>query len=189
MFDVLNLIMRLSGLINAIFIPLFLYICWTLNKNFKFKEDTLSFFGIAKKTQKLFNFSFVIVDILQLIFIITLINELSIPNPLWLVLLVLFSGFGILFAAIIPYNPNPKIHNFFAYMGSSLVFISILCFNVNFLKINEFVGLVGIISSIIMFVGTLILFLRYKECSIPQIFLLSIVIVWNLFFSYVLFFL
>jgi len=76
----LNHIGKLSGLMNAIFMPVIFYICWEMNKNFTFKKNTISSCGTTKESGKLFNFSLTFAGILQTIFAFTIIYNFSLLN-------------------------------------------------------------------------------------------------------------
>ena len=189
MLDIFIEILQYSGLIGAILVPILFTICWRRNKNYKFSKQTLCSCGGTKESGKLFVFSLTLFGIFQGLFVIGILYKFSLFDNLWVSVLPVTASLFTFLAGLISVKVNRIAHDVLGYCVFALLIVWSLILPWSLIGINYLVGLISLIISIVLVVGTGILFFIYGGCAIPEIFFLGIVIVWNLFFSYVVNFL
>jgi len=183
----LTFLLNISGLISAVSISAGFSWCWTTNK-FNLRKNTLSDSGNSRKTSAIFAFSLIMFGILQVIFTLAIMRKYTLFNHFWLVLPAIFAALLMVGDAILNNRTFRKIHGFFG-LGIFLTLIPwSLVFGYYILKVEIPVGFISLVISAILGLGTFISYLRYGACAIPEIFFVGGVVVWNLFFTYALFF-
>jgi len=184
---IISFLLKFSGLISVFLVGSSFVFCW-LRNNFKIKENTLSDCGINKCSQ-LFNYTLAIFGILQVLFSYSIIQNILENNKHWLIIPPLVAGLSMLFAAILDLKNYKIMHNFFAYLTFGTLIIWSLLFHYHIFMTNSFIGSIAEIIGFILIVGTILTYFKFGHCSIPEIFFIGFVFIWNLFFTYALFFL
>lgn len=184
----LNFLLELSGLASVIFASLVIHRCIKNYNGFNLKKNTVSDCGTRKRTRKLFNPSLAVGGILQMTFFLIVINSFPIPNPFWSEFFIVIFGSSVVVAGLIPKYMNEKIHKAAACTGFISAVIGTFIFHLKFFAINELAASIGIIISALFVFGTLISILKYRVSALTEIFFLTLAAIWNLFFTYVLFF-
>ncbi|MFH1308326.1 MAG: DUF998 domain-containing protein [archaeon] len=179
--------LKYLGIVNSIFAFMYHFICVKANKDFDFKKHPFCYCGNSSKTKKFYNPCLAISGILQVIFYIILVLALEIPNPHLEISLFVIAGVALVVASIFQYGNHKKIHT----IASRVIFVSAiigaLIFHIKLLFLSQLIGIVGVIFLAVLFAGSFILGKKYKLMSgVSETFLLSMIIIWNLIFSYVL---
>jgi hypothetical protein len=182
----LNLLGELSGLMNAVFMPVAFYICWRMNEGFRLVDNTISSCGAGKKSGRLFNLSLTMAGVLQTAFVATILYDFSLLGNLWLSVPPIVAGIFMTMSGIVSTKVNSRVHFVLASAMFCILIPWSIIFHMTLLQTNWLVGAVSSAISLVLAVGTVALFIKYKVSGIPEVFFLSIVILWNLFFSIVL---
>jgi hypothetical protein len=183
MFDFL---IKFSGLLNSIFIPILFLISWKKNK-FDLRLNTLSDCGSSKNSSKLFNFSLIFFGIFQTLFTFIIFNKYLMKKYI-LLSPPIFAGLFMFIDGVLDNKSFEKIHVPLGYIIFIILIPWSIIFHYNIILKDFVIGTIGLIISIVMSTGTIFLYLKYKKCAIPEICFVIGVFVWNLFFSYVIFF-
>ncbi|MBD3203659.1 DUF998 domain-containing protein [Candidatus Woesearchaeota archaeon] len=173
-----------SGLISIFFVTLTFIFCWKKN-NFNLKKHTLSCCG-SHNYSKLFNFSLAVFGILQILFTYAIIKKVLSGTDGWLIIPPIIAGTAMILAAIFDNKKHFKIHLF----SACVTFITLIlwCFMFHFfiMKNSFYIGIIALNISVLLSLGTIITYIKFGKCAVPEIFFIGSVFLWNLFFSYVI---
>ena len=115
MVDILNFIMKISGLLSCFAVPLLLSICWHKNM-YNSKRNTLSDCGGFPFTAKLFTFTLAIFAILEINFTYAITKTLLPAHDAWIFLPAFAGGLFTVIVAVFDCKRFPVLHNIFSYV-------------------------------------------------------------------------
>jgi hypothetical membrane protein len=177
---------KFCGIVNAIFFPMFVFIGIKKYKKFDFFKNTISDCSNIDQSRR-FNLSVVLVGFLYTVFSFAIYNHYELSNgfPIYL---ISFSGISLFLAGIIPKHKRSLTHKMlgiiaFVFAGAGFYVLHFLI-----IQVDYFVGIFAFVMTIITIVGSVITLLKFGVCIIPQLFFVVMGTLWNLFFSYVIFF-
>jgi hypothetical protein len=188
MLDILIKIAGFSGLISTLLIPIGLAICIKNYKGFDYFKYTVCDCARQKEYGSFFNFTLASFGILELLFSLAIMDKFSLLKNTLLVSGLFLAVSMTLLAAIFPINKFKRIHFIFGYLSFIILIPWAICLHICIIGINKSVGYLGSLISLLMGFGTILMYIKYKECSIPELYFIAFVMLWNLFFSYILLF-
>lgn len=188
MFEIFFDIGKYCGILSLLTIPIGLWFCIKNYKNFNYTKLTLCHLGNSKKLGSLYNLILTLFGIFEFLFSLAIINKFNLIENELLIYPLIIAALATFLAAIIPLNVNKILHDIFRYMAFIILIPWAITLHYFIWLTNLYIGIPAIIISLIMGFGTILLYIKYKRCSIPEIFFIVFVMIWNSFFSYVLFF-
>lgn len=185
-FSIIHLI-NYSGLVSIV-LTLALFSWSWVTSGLNLKSDPLSDCG-SNKCSKIFNPALAIFGTLQVIFTWAIINKFLLTPFHWIILPPLLAGLMVLGLSVFDNAKHKLIHGILGY--STFITLSVWAIIFSFMlgTANNFVGLVSGIIATFLALGTLIAYRKYGLCAIPELVFILGVFIWNMFFTYSIFFL
>lgn len=182
-----ELMLSLTGLISAIVVPIMLYVSWKRNR-FNIRRNTLSDCGSIKNSAGLFNLTLAVFGVLQVAFAYALTVRFIGSGALMVLAPPIFAGAFVLVAALLDNKKHNKLHVSVAFAALIILIIWSFLFHYLIFQANAIAGCVGFMISLGLALGTGITFLRIGLSAVPELVFLSLVFIWDIFFTYAIFF-
>jgi len=148
------------GLISILFFCLIIILATTLYPPFDIFSHTFSFLGTIPQTASLFNFSLIIIALLNLSYLRFMISSYQLPERLKVINLWTFYSvlFSLILVAVFPYNVNRFLHGLFA----SIIFfgfpVALIIFGISIHKRFPLFGKFTCFTGILIFISTFLLY-------------------------------
>ncbi|MBU0758070.1 MAG: DUF998 domain-containing protein [Nanoarchaeota archaeon] len=179
-------IMRLSGILSTILIPIGLATSIRKFRNFNFVKNPLSNCGKRKESSMIFNLTLAVFGILQFMFAYAILTHYSLTDSLIIILPLAISAFLTVSASVITEKVNLRAHRIIGFLIFVILLLWALMLHIHIYMIEPIVGSISLVISFFMISGTAILYKKYWISSIPEIYFIGLVMIWNFFFSYVI---
>ena len=152
------------------------------NKKFSLKDKPFSHLVNFKESSLVFTMTIIITAIMRMIYFYFIINKLSLNNNLLIIFLIYLSLVSLLIIGIVPVTKNEKLHVFFGYLilFSCIVFLGYLHFFYN-LHGSQNLLIMGKVIALLIIVGPIYLFVKYRQWGIGEVFFLLMTFIWDLY--------
>ena len=182
--DFLTHLFVYAGVINSLYFPAAIYICWARNGYFSFKEYPVSIAGHNSETARFFMLSTIVSAFLEACFLYAIFAHFPELNTPLLIALPAVGMSSLVVAGVLHGPNNRMIHRgaVFVMFGSLLAWSCI--FTYAMFRINPLVGGASAGLTFISVVSALYFKYRYDMFGIAQLIFAASVIIWNLLFTY-----
>ncbi len=180
-------LLNYSGLVSIVLSLALFSWSWVVS-GLSLKSNVLCDCG-SNKCSKIFNPALSIFGTLQVIFTWVIINKFLLAPFHWIILPPLMAGLMVLGLSVFDNAKHKPLHEALGYSTFIILSVWAIIFSLMLGTANNFIGFVSGIIATFLALGTLIAYRKYRLCAIPELVFILGVFIWNIFFTYSIFFL